>query len=115
MGYALQGPALKRQTSDELISTGVIFGTMQLLPGGQIIILMADHQTTGGYPRVGFIAVSDLPRLAQQLPGEKLHFGLVSLEDAQRHVLQLQEEQSKMRSSCFDNLITYYATHGCQL
>ena len=58
----------------ELISSPVSFGTVQLLPDGQLIILMADHQTTGGYPRVGHVITAHLSQLAQMRPGEKINF-----------------------------------------
>lgn len=65
MGYRLQGDALSLKTPAELISSAVGFGTIQLLPNGQLIVLMADHQTTGGYPRIAAVITADLPRLAQ--------------------------------------------------
>jgi antagonist of KipI len=55
MGYQLNGEALQTMDKKELVSSCVCFGTIQLLPDGQMIILMADHQTTGGYPRPGYI------------------------------------------------------------
>ena len=75
----------------ELLSEGVTFGTVQLPPGGAPIVLMADAQTTGGYPRVGEVASVDLPLVAQLKPGDRLRFRLVSLEDAQ--ALYLAQEQ----------------------
>src|SRR5688572_19368596 len=53
MGYRLASEPLHSATKTELVSSAVNFGTIQLLPDGQLIILMADHQTTGGYPRLG--------------------------------------------------------------
>ncbi|MCU0237873.1 MAG: biotin-dependent carboxyltransferase family protein, partial [Pyrinomonadaceae bacterium] len=52
MGYRLQGESLYLLDEISLVSSAVNFGTIQLLPDGQLIILMADHQTTGGYPRI---------------------------------------------------------------
>ena len=65
MGYRLQGNELNVNEEKQLISSGVTFGTIQLLPDGQLIVLMADHQTTGGYPRIGHVISADLPFLAQ--------------------------------------------------
>lgn len=62
MGYRLKGEVLSKQHG-ELISTSATFGTVQLLPDGQLIILMADHQTTGGYPRVAQVIAADLSKL----------------------------------------------------
>jgi antagonist of KipI len=84
MGYRLDGPALALESPLELRSEAVAFGTVQLPPGGAPIVLMADRQTTGGYPRIGEVATVDLPLLAQLRPGDTLRFRPVSLADARR-------------------------------
>lgn len=83
MGYRLEGPRLERQREMEMISEGVTFGTVQVPPDGQPIVLMADRQTTGGYPQIAGIASVDLPRTAQLMPGHSLRFELISLAQAQ--------------------------------
>jgi len=83
MGYRLTGPALELQLPMELLSEAVTFGTVQLPPGGQPIVLMADRQTTGGYPRVLEVATVDLPILAQAPPGAQIRFQEISLETSQ--------------------------------
>ena len=65
MGFLFNGPAIHLSTPKEYLSSGVTMGTLQLLPNGQIIVLMADHQTIGGYANLGQIILVDLPRLAQ--------------------------------------------------
>jgi allophanate hydrolase subunit 2 len=55
---------------------------VQVPPSGVPIALMADHQTTGGYPRIAEIASADVARLAQLAPGGKVHFAKCSLEIA---------------------------------
>jgi len=67
----------------ELLSTAVTMGTIQLTPNGQLILLMSDCQTTGGYPRVGQIAAIDLPKVAQLIPGETITFEPVSFAEAE--------------------------------
>jgi allophanate hydrolase subunit 2 len=67
-----------------LLSESVAFGTVQVPPSGQPLVLMADRQTTGGYPRIAQVASVDLPRLAQMLPGDTLRFSLIDLHDAQK-------------------------------
>jgi antagonist of KipI len=59
------------------ISTPVAPGTIQLPPDGRPIVLLADAQTVGGYPRLGHVAAADLPRLAQRRPGETLRFASI--------------------------------------
>jgi antagonist of KipI len=82
MGCRLRGPTLALRSALELVSTGVTAGTMQLPPGGDPIILLADRQTTGGYPRLADVITADLPLLAQLRPGERVRFALVSLDAA---------------------------------
>ena len=69
MGYRVEGEVLNRIEEKEILSSPVTFGTIQVPNGGQPIILMADRQTTGGYPRLGNIISVDLPLLAQLKPG----------------------------------------------
>lgn len=97
MGYQLNGPVLKRDKEQELFSFGVNSGAIQLLPNGQLIILMADHQVTGGYPVIGYVISVDLPKLAQWGAGKKFTFSLSSLsaaeqaEEAQRRDRRLEQ------------------------
>ncbi len=84
MGYRLTGPALVAQSETKMISESVAFGTIQVPPDGQPIILMADRQTTGGYPKIASVASVDLPLLAQMQPRQSLRFVLISLQDAQQ-------------------------------
>ncbi len=65
MGSRLEGPELKRRRAVDMLSAGVIPGTIQVPPSGQPIILMGDAQTTGGYPRIGVVIRADLWKLAQ--------------------------------------------------
>lgn len=83
MGYRMDGEPFHLLDEFEMISTAVDFGTIQLLPSGQIVILMADHQTTGGYPRVGQVIRCDLSVLGQLGPGDEVYFELVSIAEAE--------------------------------
>jgi len=83
MGYRLQGTPLLMTTPRQMISEGTTFGSIQVPAGGQPIILMADRQTTGGYPKMAYVASIDLPRLAQMGPGDMVSFKAISLEQAQ--------------------------------
>lgn len=88
MGYRLEGAPLALAAPVELLSAGVAMGTVQLPPGGAPIVLMADRQTTGGYPRLGEVASVDLPVLAQLRPGDAVRFTELSLDEAQRLYLE---------------------------
>ncbi len=67
----------------QLISEAVTFGTIQMPPNGEQIILMADRQTTGGYPKIGQVIAADLHRLAQLSPKQSIEFQVVSIEEAE--------------------------------
>ena len=84
MGMRLEGPALRRrpECAADLLSHGVVPGTLQVPPGGKPIALMADAQTTGGYPKIGVVIGADLWRLAQAPLGSALRFVRVSLDEA---------------------------------
>lgn len=82
-GLRLQGDALAVDAGVG-ISEPVAPGCIQLPADGQPIVLLADAQTVGGYPRLGFVIGADLPRLAQLAPGRRLRFTPVSLADAHR-------------------------------
>lgn len=83
MGARLNGKPLTRQGGQELVSSPVAPGTVQVPPDGQPIVLLADAQTIGGYPQLAQVARVDLPLVAQLRPGSRVRFGLVSLSAAQ--------------------------------
>jgi antagonist of KipI len=99
MGYRLSGVELSLREPTELLSEGVAFGTVQLPPGGEPIVLMADHQTTGGYPRIGEVASVDLPLIAQLKPGDRVRFSLVSVAGAQQAYLALEHDLALARTA----------------
>lgn len=82
MGYRLQGRALKRTETRDMLSHGLLPGVVQVPPNGQPIVLMADAQTTGGYPRIACVIEADLYHLAQIRLGEPIHFVHCTLEEA---------------------------------
>lgn len=83
MGYRLEGPGLDA-SGDELLSFGLAAGAVQVPRSGQPILLMADHQTAGGYPVVATVAGAAMPVAAQLLPGDELTFAEVGIEAALR-------------------------------
>ncbi len=91
MGFPLKGPVLFQQKSEEPLSSAVTRGTLQLLPSGELIVLMADHQTIGGYANLGQIILVDLPRLAQLKKESPFTFSLVNVEEAHQIYLKINE------------------------
>jgi antagonist of KipI len=92
MGFRLQGPSLYRLSETEMHSSGTTFGTIQLLPDGQMIVLMADHQTTGGYPRIATVSSVDLPLMAQLGPADIVSFELIDQVEAERLAIKLERD-----------------------
>ena len=84
MGYRLTGHSLKRESSREMFAHGLLPGVIQVPHGGQPIVLMADAQTTGGYPRIACVIEADLYHLAQIRLGEPIHFIRCTLAQAQQ-------------------------------
>jgi len=82
MGYRLEGEGLQLSSQESLLSAGLTRGSIQLPPNGQPIVLMADHQTTGGYPLLGQVIQADWPRLAQLGPGNRFQLQAVGMQEA---------------------------------
>jgi antagonist of KipI len=83
MGVRLVGVAVAPAV-DELLTCGIVAGAVQVPHGGAPIVLLADHQTTGGYPIIATVIRADLGQVAQAAPGEELRFERVTPEDPRR-------------------------------
>ena len=83
MGVRLNGPPLKGKNGMDIISDGIAPGSVQVPESGQPIILAADRQTTGGYAKAATVISSDMPLLAQALPGCSIRFCKISVKEAQ--------------------------------
>jgi len=95
MACLLENKNLKIEfPKSEMLSSAVIMGTVQLLPNGSLAILMADHQTTGGFPRILQVLQSQLPRLAQMSPGSILRFRLTDQSEAEADFLSFMKKCS---------------------
>ncbi len=83
MGCRLEGPriTLRDGITPNIISDGVVMGSIQV-PNGQPIVMMADRQTTGGYVKLGAVITADLPLMAQKRPGDSVRFICVTMEEA---------------------------------
>ena len=81
MGYQLSGAKLEHRSGADIISDAIPLGGIQVPASGQPIILMAERQTTGGYARIGTVVSVDIPLLAQAIPGSRVRFVEIPLED----------------------------------
>lgn len=77
VGARLAGPALERAVGGELPSEGLVLGAVQVPTGGEPLVFLADHPTTGGYPVIAVVEPADLPLLAQARPGTGVRFRAV--------------------------------------
>jgi antagonist of KipI len=100
MGLQVAGHLLEQNKKQELLSTAVTFGTVQLLPAGELIILMADHQTTGGYPRIAHVISADKGTLAQHAHNKEFSFKMVSIEEAENWMLQQNKIINQLQYAC---------------
>lgn len=82
MGIRLDGVPVESRHGTDIISDGIVFGSIQVPPSGKPIVLMADHQTTGGYAKIATVCSFDLPLLAQARPGDRIQFVKITLEQA---------------------------------
>lgn len=83
MGFRLEGPAIAHARGHDIVSDGIVTGAIQVPGSGQPIVLMADAQTTGGYPKIATVISADIPLLARRKPGSAVCFAAVSLEEAE--------------------------------
>jgi 5-oxoprolinase (ATP-hydrolysing) subunit C len=89
MGFRLDGPEIAHAGDFNIVSDGIAAGSVQV-PGNRLpIVLLADRQTTGGYPKIATVITADLHRLAQMEPGEMIRFESVSVETAEDEYLRL--------------------------
>jgi 5-oxoprolinase (ATP-hydrolysing) subunit C len=91
MGYRLEGPALRHAKGFNIVSDAIALGAVQVPGDGLPIVLMADHQPTGGYPKLGHVIRADIGRLAQCRPGVELRFAPVSVQVAREELFAVLE------------------------
>jgi 5-oxoprolinase (ATP-hydrolysing) subunit C len=82
MAYQLEGPRLKHAKGFNIVSDGIALGAIQVPGEGLPLVLMADRQPTGGYPKIATVIGADVGKLAQLRPGTQLRFEVVSLAEA---------------------------------
>jgi biotin-dependent carboxylase-like uncharacterized protein len=90
IGYWLNGPVFKHSGKGyNIVSDGIAFGSIQVPGSGQAVVLLADRQPTGGYPKIATVIRADVGRLAQMRPGEELRFERSDFEQARDALLEL--------------------------
>ncbi|MGO4548151.1 biotin-dependent carboxyltransferase family protein [Paenibacillus sp. 2TAB23] len=100
MGYRLEGTQkLALASPQELLSEAVANGTVQLPADGNPIVLLADRQTTGGYPRIAQVASVDIPVFAQLKPGDRFRFEVITQQDAERLYLYSERDMRMLKAA----------------
>ena len=94
MGMRLEGPKIENLAETNIRSEGLIKGVIQVPADGNPIIMLSDHGTIGGYPKIGAVISADYDRLTQLTPGSKIKFKLVELEEAE-NLYKLYELETK--------------------
>ena len=92
MGCRLSGPVLETVNGSDIISDGIVGGSVQISSDGQPIIMQADHQTTGGYAKIATVISADLPALAQLRPGDEVGFRFVTPKEAAAAAREIHEK-----------------------
>ncbi len=100
MGMRLKGRPVESLHGVDIVSDGIAFGSIQITKSGMPIIMMADHQTTGGYAKIGSVCSFDLPKLAQLRPGDQVSFCRISVEEAQNLYCHPQERNRTAPLAC---------------
>lgn len=89
MGYRLKGDVMETR-QESMLSSATVMGGIQVPANGEPIVLMADRQTTGGYPLLAVVATIDLAKLVQCRPKQRIEFELIELDAAQKLLRQQQ-------------------------
>ncbi len=100
MAMMLDGPEIHAAGGHDIVSDGTLMGSIQVPPSGRLIVLMADRQTTGGFPKIATVASADLGRLVQTPSGKVVRFRAATVEQAEAMV----REATEMRRSALENL-----------
>ena len=100
MGIRLKGPKLENIVSTNIKSEGLVRGVIQVPADGNPIIMLSDHGTVGGYPKIGVVIAADLDLIGQLTPGTKINFKEVSLEEAQNIFKAYTGDTNKYLNEC---------------
>ncbi len=100
MGCKLDGSAIEYKSKVDIISDGIVFGSVQVPPNGLPIVMLADRQTTGGYAKIATVISSDLPLLVQRKFGDTVYFEAISEKAAEKLFIKEQRR--------FETLLLHY-------
>ena len=102
MGFRLDGPKLAHAKGYNIVSDGIVAGAIQVPGSGQPIVLLADAQTTGGYPKIATVISADVPVIARRRPGASIRFASVTRAEAEA----VRRQQEKILGTWLSGLQT---------
>ena len=109
MGFRLDGPAIEHVSDYNIVSDGVVSGSIQVPGTGRPIVLMVDNQTTGGYPKIATVISADLPLVGRRRPGRTIRFSAVAVEEAEA-LRRAQEAALQQRIDRIRNVAAHAST-----
>ena len=92
MGFRLKGPKVESKNGCDILSDGIVLGSVQISGTGEPIVMMADRQTTGGYAKIATVIYVDIPVFAQLRPGQKVRFKKTTVQEAQALIKEVDEK-----------------------
>jgi biotin-dependent carboxylase-like uncharacterized protein len=96
MGYRLDGPVIEHVSGPDLVSDGIVHGSVQAPGDGKPIVLMSDRQTTGGYAKIAAVSTWSVARLAQKMPGDVVRFKRISEKEAAAQLFAFEENLRRL-------------------
>lgn len=97
MGIRLEGDPLISKDGTDIISDGIVAGSIQVPRDGRPILLISDHQTTGGYAKIATVISADLPKAGQLSPGQSVRFAEVTLEEARMIAIEKRHQLEELK------------------
>lgn len=97
MGYRLRGPKIESERGVDIITDGIPLGSIQITKDGMPIVMLADHQTTGGYAKIATIISVDIDKFAQMKPGNKIKFTSINIEEAHKFLYEREMNINNMQ------------------
>ncbi|MBC8588969.1 5-oxoprolinase subunit C family protein [Paratissierella segnis] len=115
MGYRLDGPKIEHKLGADIISDGIVSGSVQVPGHGSPIIMMNDKQTTGGYTKIATVITPDLNLLAQMSPGCELRFEKVTVEKSHELYIEYENQFKEIREFIDKNRFQFHKTKNLNL
>ena len=101
MAAKLSGTAMEAKNGVDILSDGIVEGSVQISANGQPIVMLADHQSTGGYAKIGTVISCDIPAMAQVRPGQSVGFRFVTVEEGLAACKREKDKWNKVKEQLY--------------